>query len=149
MVAALHRPARAQDVEVPILVTEQAEPGESKAESDDELDLANLVTSAAKGVTTVQEAPAIITIVPAEELRDGQARVLTDVIDVIPGFMRLNSFYGEFPQAVSRGLVQAVLNLHDGFSMFDPLFNTMTVHQAIPLETVKRIETISGPGGVL
>jgi outer membrane receptor protein involved in Fe transport len=142
------RVAHAQDVEVPILVVETNEPGEV-TESDDELDLANLVTSAAKGVTTVQEAPAIITIIPAEELRDGQAHMLTDVIDAIPGFMRLNSFYGCFPQAVSRGLVQAVLPLHDGFSMFDPLFNTMTVHQAVPVETIKRIETISGPGGVL
>jgi outer membrane receptor protein involved in Fe transport len=144
----LGRVAHAQDVEVPILVTETNTPGEV-AESDDELDLANLVTSAAKGVTTVQEAPAIITIVPAEELRDGQAHVLTDVFDTIPGFMRVNSFYGTFPLAISRGIVQAVLPLHDGFSMFDPLFNTSTTHQAIALETVKRIESISGPGGVL
>jgi outer membrane receptor protein involved in Fe transport len=142
------RVAHAQDVEVPILVTETTESGQV-AESDDELDLANLVTSAAKGVTTVQEAPAIITIVPAEELRDGQARFLTDIIDTLPGFMRINSFFGSFALPVSRGVVQAVLPLHDGFSMFDPLFNVMTVNRSLPLEMVKRIETISGPGGVL
>ena len=146
---AAERHASAQDIEVPILVIgDDTTPGEA-AESDDELDLANLVTSAAKGVTTVQEAPAIITIITAEELRDKQPRELMDVVDLIPGFMRLNSFYGHFPQAVSRGIVQAVLPLHDGFSMFDPLFNTMTVHRAIPMEMVKRFETISGPGGVL
>jgi outer membrane receptor protein involved in Fe transport len=100
-------------------------------------------------VTTVQEAPAIITIIPAEELRDGQARLLTDVIDVIPGFMRINSFFGAFPLPVSRGVVQAVLPLRDGFSMFDPLFNVMTVNRVLSLEMVKRVETISGPGGVL
>ncbi len=147
-IAVAPRRASAQDVEVPILVIEQNEPGEA-AESDDELDLANLVTSAAKGVTTVQEAPAIITIIPAEELRDRQPRVLSDIIDLLPGYLRLNSFYGMFPVAVVRGAAQGVLNLHDGFSLFDPAFNVGTVHRGIPLEMIKRIEIISGPGGVL
>jgi len=140
--------AFALDVEVPILVIEQEGP-EEQGMSSDELDLANLVTSAAKGATTVQEAPAIITIITGEEMVDRQNMFLTDVIDLLPGFMRLDAFYGTFPQALSRGLMQAVLPLHDEFSMFDPIFNVMSVHRGIPLEMVKRIESISGPGGVL
>src|SRR5213596_2292333 len=35
---------------------------------DREIDIANIVTSAAKGVTTVQEAPAIITIITSEDI---------------------------------------------------------------------------------
>ena len=143
------RPAVAQDIEVPILVQEVTDEGQGPSESDDELDLANLVTSAAKGVTTVQEAPAIITIIPAEELADRQARRLTDIIDLIPGYLRLDAFYGMFPVAVVRGQAQGVLMLHDGFSLFDSAFNVATVHRVVPLETIKRIETISGPGGVL
>jgi outer membrane receptor protein involved in Fe transport len=140
--------ARAQDVEVPVLVIE-TDTGEPSDVSDDELDLANLVASAAKSVTTVQEAPAIITIITSEELRDRQPRVLTDVFDLIPGFLRLDSFYGQFPVALVRGTAQGVLALHDSFSLFDPEFNVATYHRGVPLEMVKRIETISGPGGVL
>ncbi len=148
LVATASGPAAGQDIEVPILVIEEADIGDA-ADAEDDLDLANLVTSAAKSVTTVQEAPAIITIIPAEELLDRQARVLTDVIDLVPGFLRFNAFYGTFPQAMARGTVQAVLSLRDGFSFFDPSFNAMVVHRGVPLETIKRIETISGPGGVL
>ena len=136
------------DIEVPILVYVDGE-NEDVTSSTDELDLANLVTSAAKTATTVQEAPAIITIVTEDELRDRQSMFLTDVIDLVPGFLRLDAFYGVFPQALSRGLMQAVLPLHDQFSMFDPVFNVMSVQRGVPLEMVKRIETISGPGGVL
>jgi outer membrane receptor protein involved in Fe transport len=142
------RAAHAQDVEVPVLVIENPDTGEPN-EGDDELDLANLVASAAKSVTTVQEAPAIITIITSDELRDRQPRMLTDIIDLIPGFLRLDAFYGMFPVALVRGTPQGVLTLHDSFSLFDPEFNVGTVHRGIPLEMVKRIETISGPGGVL
>jgi outer membrane receptor protein involved in Fe transport len=141
------RPAFALDVEVPILVIEEPEPGAT--ESVDDLDLANLVTSAAKTATTVQEAPAIITIVTEEELVDRHPLFLTDVMDTVPGFNRLEAFYGIFPQILARGVLQAVLPLHDEFSMFDPVFNVMSVQRGIPLEMVKRIESISGPGGVL
>ncbi len=142
------RSARAQDIEVPVLVIEENNPDEPEG-TDEELDLANLVTSAAKGVSTVQEAPAIVTIIPEDELRQSHARTLGEVIDRIPGFLRFEAFNGQFPQALSRGVMQAVLQLHDGFSMFDPMANSPPIHRGLPLEMVKRIETISGPGGVL
>src|SRR6185503_5667643 len=68
--------ARAQDVALPEPVAEPAQ-GQKSAEGepeialdvDREIDLANVVTSAAKGVTTVQEAPSIVTILTAEEMK--------------------------------------------------------------------------------
>src|SRR5258706_1705009 len=90
--------------EVPILVVEQPEAGAVTEESD-ALDLANLVASAAKSSTTVQEAPAIITIVTEDELADRHPLFLTDVIDSIPGFTRLDAFFGTFPQILARGLL--------------------------------------------
>jgi outer membrane receptor protein involved in Fe transport len=134
-------------VEVPIIVYDDGDAADEA--SSDELDLANLVTSAAKGVSTVQEAPAIITILPAQELEESQGRTLGEIVDRIPGFMRFEAFNGNFPQIVVRGVMQAVLPLHDGFSLFDPFVNASTLHRGVPLEMVKRIETISGPGGVL
>jgi outer membrane receptor protein involved in Fe transport len=143
------RPARAADlsIEVPVIVFD-GEDGDDYA-GGDELDLANLVTSAAKNVSTVQEAPAIITILPVSELHEGQGRTLGEIADRIPGFLRFEGFNGNFPQIVVRGIMQAVLPLHDGFSLFDPFVNASTLHRGVPLEMVKRIETISGPGGVL
>jgi len=133
--------------EVPILVYEE-DLGDS-ATGEDELDLANLVTSAAKTVTTVQEAPAIVTIVTTEELRDRQQRTLVELGDLVPGFLKFDQFRDLFPAVITRGVPQAMLFLHDGFSMFDPMLNANSIHRGTPLETVKRIEIISGPGGVL
>src|SRR5437016_425117 len=69
-------PARvvlAQEVALPEPVaagtpSKEGEP-EIALDVDREIDLANVVTSAAKGVTTVQEAPSIITIITAEEIK--------------------------------------------------------------------------------
>jgi outer membrane receptor protein involved in Fe transport len=133
--------------EVPLLVYEDELADGS--DSDDDLDLANLVTSAAKTVTTVQEAPAIITILTGEELRDRQQRTLVEIADLVPGFLRFDQFKDLFPQVITRGVPQGLLYLHDGFSMFDPMFNAPSLHRGTPLETIKRIEIISGPGGVL
>ncbi len=142
------RGAAAQDVEVPILVIEEEEGGPT-GEVDDDLDLANLVTSAAKGVTTVQEAPAIITVLPGEEIRDRQVRFLDDLIDLVPGFYRSVQLNNQFPLLSTRGVLQGNLSLRDGVSMFDSYANARTVSRGVPLELVKRIEIISGPGGVL
>jgi outer membrane receptor protein involved in Fe transport len=148
MVVATAARARAQALpEVPVLVYEE-ELGETEG-SEDELDLANLVTSAAKTVTTVQEAPAIITIIPTEELQDRQQRTLLEIGDLVPGFLRFDQFKDLYPQLTTRGVPQAMLYLHDGFSMFDPMLNANSLHRGTPLETIKRIEIISGPGGVL
>jgi outer membrane receptor protein involved in Fe transport len=142
------RAALAQDVEVPILVVEQAET-EDTGESDDQLDLANLVTSAAKGVTTVQEAPAIVTILPGDEIKDRHGRTLEDILDGVPGFLKYDAHHGQFSFAATRGVIQGMLYLRDGFSMFDTWTNVPSLGRQTPVETIKRIEIVSGPGGVL
>jgi outer membrane receptor protein involved in Fe transport len=141
------RSAWAQDVEVPILVIEQ--PEANVGESDSELDLANLVTSAAKGVTTVQEAPAIVTILPGEEIYQRKARTLDDLLDGVPGFIRVPAFNNQFPTVGTRGIVQSILYLRDGISLFDTWSNVASLGRQTPVETIKRVEIITGPGGVL
>ena len=47
----------ASDIEVPTLVFDQGDGTTTGEVVDESLDLANIVQSAAKGVTTVQEAP--------------------------------------------------------------------------------------------
>jgi outer membrane receptor protein involved in Fe transport len=149
--AAFAHPAHAQvatDVEVPVLVLDP-QTDSLGAGADEALDLANIVQSAAKGVTTVQEAPAIVTVVTADEIRERQFQDLTQLIDDVPGWQRGSLYHSNFPTPMVRGQVQAVQFLHDGLSLFDPFINAPSVSRVQPMELVKRVEMITGPGGVL
>jgi len=136
------------DVEVPTLVIEA--PGENQTQANDEaLDLANIVQSAAKGVTTVQEAPAIVTVVTADEIKERQFTDLTELADNVPGWMSVGLYHSTFHTPTVRGNVQAVQFLHDGVSLFDPFVNVPAATRMQPMELIKRVEMITGPGGVL
>lgn len=150
---ALATPALAQpgetivDIEVPTIVLED---GDAALEGADEaLDLANIVQSAAKGVTTVQEAPAIVTVVTSDEIRDRQWHDLTQLYDTVPGWSRGSLGYGIYSVPLVRGQGQAVQYLHDSVSLFDPMVNTPSATRPMPMELIKRVELITGPGGVL
>ncbi len=135
------------DVEVPTVVMEQGETASGASDSD--LDLANVVQSAAKGRTTVQEAPAIVTVVTADEIRDRQFQTIQDIYSTVPGWNSASLAYNVFPEPLVRGQVQAVQFLHDGVSLFDPFVNVATISRVQPMEMIKRVEMITGPGGVL
>ena len=137
----------APDVEVPQLVLEPTDA--TTPEADEALDLANIVLSAAKGVTTVQEAPAIVTVVTADEIKDRQFQSLPDLVDTIPGWYQISIYNSTFDTPLVRGQVQAVQFLQDGVSMFDPYVNVPSINRSQPIELVKRVEMITGPGGVL
>ena len=138
---------KATDVEVPQLIL-NADDSAGQA-SDEEIDLANVVQSAAKGVTTVQEAPAIVTVITADEIKDRQFQDITQIVDTVPGWQSASIYYSNFPTPLVRGQVQAAQFLHDGVSLFDPFVNTPDVNDTQPLEMIKRLEFITGPGGVL
>ncbi len=142
-------PARAQatDVEVPVLILDTGDP--TQPAQDEALDLANIVQSAAKGVTTVQEAPAIVTVVTSDEIRDRQFATLADLYDTVPGWSSVGLFHGTFITPIVRGQGQAVQFLHDGVSLFDPFVNVPAATRVQPMELIKRVEMITGPGGVL
>jgi outer membrane receptor protein involved in Fe transport len=135
------------DVEVPMVVIEQSDT--ATGATDDDLDLANIVQSAAKGRTTVQEAPAIVTVVTADEIRDRQFQTIQDIYATVPGWTSSSLAFNTFPEPLVRGQVQAVQFLHDGVSLFDPYANVAAISRVQPMEMIKRVELITGPGGVL
>jgi outer membrane receptor protein involved in Fe transport len=148
--------ARAQDVALPEPAaqppsnrpTSEGEP-EIALDADREIDLANVVTSAAKGVTTVQEAPAIITIITSDEIKARGHKWLLDALATIPGWINIDAQGDSNPNPLVRGVAQAVLLMRDGMSMFEPQANLAWVNRSQPMETIKRIEVVTGPGGVL
>ncbi|MGZ3437961.1 MAG: TonB-dependent receptor plug domain-containing protein [Polyangia bacterium] len=131
--------ARAEDPEAP----------EVPIEADREIDLANVVTSAAKAVATVQETPAIITILTADELKARGFRTLTQALGTVPGWLEVTAEGNQVSNMLVRGVVQSALLLHDGVSLFDPWANSANFGRTQPIETLKRIEVVTGPGGVL
>ena len=141
------QPTSITDVEVPTIVMEEGDTATKAADSD--LDLANIVQSAAKGRTTVQEAPAIVTVVTADEIRDRQFQTIQDIYATVPGWTSASLAFNTFPVPLVRGQVQAVQFLHDGVSLFDPYANIPTISRVQPMEMIKRVELITGPGGVL
>lgn len=125
--------------------------GTTKTETDrgSEIDVADRVLSAAKQVTTVQEAPSIVTVIRADEIQARGYRNLNQVLETIPGWLSSYNGGNLLSMPLVRGTAQASLLLRDGVSMFEPVLNIGTYNRSIPLETVKSIEVVTGPGGVL
>src|SRR5690606_3200284 len=98
------RANQVSDIEVPVIVSDVADT--TSDISDEQLDLANIVQSAAKGLTTVQEAPAIVTVVTADEIRDRQFQDILQLADTIPGWQRIGANHSIFPMPMVRGQLQ-------------------------------------------
>ena len=132
---------------------EPAAENTAKAEGDKspttDIDIADRVLSAAKQVTTVQEAPSIVTVVRADEIQARGYRNITQVLDNIPGWLQTSNGGSLLSMPMVRGTAQAALLLRDGVSMFEPVTNVGTYNRSLPLETIKSIEVVTGPGGVL
>ncbi len=147
--------AWAQEVMVPDVIEPPEQPQTKsdrlpdRVELDRDIELANLVTSAQKGVTTVQEAPSIVTIITADEIRSRGFRTILEALTTVPGWMESSAIGNQVPVPLVRGVQQAALLLHDGISMFDPWANISPFGRSQPLENVKRLEIVTGPGGVL
>ena len=127
-VAAAQPSGTITDIEVPQVVIESGDAAGGSA-SDEALDLANIVQSAAKGVTTVQEAPAIVTVVTPDEIRDRQFQDIMQLYDSVPGWNRSGLAHNVYPTPMVRGQVQAVQFLHDGLSLFDPFANVPSINR--------------------
>ncbi|MBU1244781.1 TonB-dependent receptor plug domain-containing protein, partial [Myxococcota bacterium] len=118
-------------------------------EADKMLRLRRMVQSATKGETTVQEAPAVITIFTEDDINDYGFRSVFGAFQFIPSVLTANAQYDNIPIITSNGLSQGILLVQDGISLFDSIQNGMANMRRWPLELVKRIEFMSSPGGVL
>ena len=103
-----------------------------------------------KSLVSLQEAPAILTVIDDEQIANLGHRTLADVLQTIPGFEGDRwELGGWFKTHLTRGLPNTSLVLHDGVNIVSPLTNRLTLDRKIPLENIRRVEVISGPGSVL
>jgi outer membrane receptor protein involved in Fe transport len=119
-------------------------------------DLMNIeVYSASKHLQSAREAPAFVTVVTAEDIRNYGYRTLADILQAVPGFYvtynRNYSFLGT--QGFSRpgDYNSRVLLLVDGHRMNDAIYEYAMIGPELPLDVdlIERVEVIRGPGSSL
>ncbi len=132
----------------------QDRPDEAKVLSLDSL-LNIKISTAARSLQTVAEAPASVTIVSAEDIDRYGYRTLDDVLTTLKGFYR--SYDRNYAYAGARGFSRPtdyndrLLLLLNGHVMNDNFFGSASIGTDFPLafETIDRIEIVRGPGSAL
>ena len=112
--------------------------GDKSAPATD-IDIADRVLSAAKQVTTVQEAPRSLRSFVVDEIKPPRLSATS------PRFWKTSQAGSRAPTAATfgcplvGGTAQAALrNSRDGVSMFEPTTNTGTYHRSLPLERPRK-----------
>lgn len=101
----------------------------------------------------VEEAPGIVSVITAQQIKDMGARDLNDVLRMVPGFHLPVSIWYANSYTV-RGIPQLfnsrVLVMMDSVPLNEPYYGQSNTNWAdMPLNNVKRIEVIRGPGSAL
>ncbi|MBK8481246.1 MAG: TonB-dependent receptor plug domain-containing protein [Proteobacteria bacterium] len=123
-------------------------PGDAIAPDSSAPALEDLVLSAMKTPTTVQEAPAVVTVITSEQIHQQGFRLLADALGMVPGFLTHGWGYNVVATPLTRGMLFGALYLQDGVDMYDPI-GFVLLPALLPIETVQRAEVTTGPGGVL
>ncbi|MEI2806880.1 MAG: TonB-dependent receptor [Albidovulum sp.] len=101
-----------------------------------------------------QTAPAVTTVVTAQQIRDSGARDLIDVLAFVPGFFVGRTAHSVEPVISVRGFTssfnQTVLVLLDGIPQTERVFgDRLAMLGIVPLDIIERVEIMRGPGSAL
>ena len=111
----------------------------------------SLISVASKKPINTRESPGIISLISDEDIKRSGARDLIDVLRLVPGF----DFGVDVEGAVGIGVRGSwahegkVLLLLDGQEMNEILFATTQFGNHYPVDQIKRIEIIRGPGSAI
>ncbi len=133
-----------------------ATPVEAQPEGEFEQTFGDIETvSIATGRSqSLQTAPAVASVITAEQIRDTGARDLIDVLRLVPGFYLGRTANPFDPVVAVRGFSssynQTVLFMLDGVPQTElVLGDRRTTLGKIPLDLIDRVEVIRGPGSAL
>ncbi|MDM8551531.1 TonB-dependent receptor [Desulfobacterales bacterium HSG2] len=114
---------------------------------------AQFVTVATKTKMTAQEAPSIVSVITAEEIRNMGARNIVDVLRTVPGFDLVKRGNDVLQQIYIRGLTspgnEKVKIMINGHSMQMLLGSPGQNFERLPTGSIRKIEIIRGPGSAL
>ncbi|MGZ3931787.1 MAG: TonB-dependent receptor plug domain-containing protein [Bacteroidia bacterium] len=111
----------------------------------------SLISVASKKPLNVRESPSIVTLITEEEIKKAGARDIMDVLRLVPGV----DFGLDEEGVVGLGMrgnwahEGKVLVLLDGQEMNEILFATTQFGNHFPIEQIKKIEVIRGPGSAI
>jgi outer membrane receptor for ferrienterochelin and colicin len=111
----------------------------------------SLISVASKKPLNVRESPSIVSLITEEEIKKSGARDIMDVLRLVPGV----DFGLDVEGVVGLGMrgnwahEGKVLVLLDGQEMNEILFATTQFGNHFPIEQIKKIEVIRGPGSAI
>ena len=135
----------------------QAFPQSPLAENQDSASFFNLsieellnveVSVAARKALSLRESPGIVTLITQDEIRNSGAHDLMEVLRMVPGLHFGVDVEGIVGIGVrgNWGHEGKVLMLYDGQEMNEQLFSTLQFGEHYPIDQIKKIEIIRGPG---
>ena len=112
---------------------------------EDLIRLETTIATASKQTAT--KAPAVVTLITAEDIKATGATNLVDVLSGVPGLHIRASQFGNRPLIQFRGTkgTQTLLMI-DGNSMVDLVWNFGIFWKGLPASVIERVEIIRGPG---
>ena len=114
-------------------------------------DLISLETTiATSSKRTASKAPAVITIITADDLKATGATNLTEALQSVPGIHIRTDAFGNRPLVHFRGAnATQTLLMVNGNSMRDLIWGFGIFWKGIPASAIERIEIMRGPGSAL
>lgn len=110
------------------------------------------ISVAGKTAQKISEAPAIISVITAEDIKNMGATSLYEVLSYVPGINLTETYYG-YTSVSFRGNLQTNYNnksllLINDHPMYETIVGSYYLEQ-VPVGMIKRIEIIRGPGSTL
>ena len=106
------------------------------------------ISVATKKALTLRESPGIVTLITQDEIRNSGAHDLMELLRTVPGL-----YFGVDVEGVvgigvrgNWGHEGKVLLMFDGQEMNEQLFSTLQFGEHYPIDQIKKIEIIRGPG---
>lgn len=113
------------------------------------------IITAARKEQPLTDAPASIIVITENQLKDCGARTISDVLKTVQGVYTLPSerhiqkLYVRGIGSIDTSYNDKVLLMVDGIPYRDIFYGHASIDEYLPLENIKRIEIVTGPGSAL
>jgi outer membrane receptor for ferrienterochelin and colicin len=111
----------------------------------------SLISVASKKPLSVRESPSIVSLITSGEIKNSGARDLIDVLRLVPGIDFGSDLLGVTGLGMRGNWAHEgkILVLLDGQEMNEILFGTTEFGNHFPIDQIKKIEIIRGPGSAI